>query len=232
LATAPTTGPDAALSDARATLYEEFMHPEIFLQKITARRRFEQAQAASATGLPAGFKLPADLLAAIRNHWVISPVLARSPFAARAAYVGEPDSSPAVIAHWAATYPAANFALFPGPESGAFGLQIDLPVAHSLLQSLCDDEGWDWQNTLLFQAGNFWYAILAWPEAGLCATATHLPGIVVHSRGPILIPPSQTADDLRIEYADPRLGPADPPVSLFGPGADIKPLAQDLVFAR
>ena len=205
------------------------MHPETFLQQLIARRRFEQAQACSSTVLGADFKLPAALSVAIQNHWVISPVLARSPFAPRAAYVGEPDLNPAVIAYWAATYPDANFALVPGPESGVFGLQIDPRKAKYLLQSLDEEEGWDWQQTLRFRAGNSWYAMLAWPEAGLRTSSPSLPGIVVHSRGPILIPPSQSVDDIRLEYDDPRLGPADPPVSLFVSDAVVEPLVPDLI---
>ena len=120
------------------------MEPETFLQQLNARRRLEQTQRYTTAGSPSDGGPSADLSVPIRNRWLISPVLARSPFAPREAYVGEPDNDPRVVASWSATFHDSNFALFLGPESGVFSLGIDQRAAKQSLQVLFDGDGLEW----------------------------------------------------------------------------------------
>jgi len=196
------------------------MEADVFLQQLAAGRRLEQARSLTARGLPRGFRLDQDLALAIRNRWFLRPVLARSPFAPPAAYAGEPDNNPAVIASWDATYGAnANWAFIPGPESCVFGLEIDSHLAGSSLEWLFGEDGLDPDRTVSFRArsSRIWFALFRWPDSGLPNPEPHLPGIIVHSSGSLLIPPSHFPSGARLEYLN-SAGVAEAPDRLIMAG--------------
>ncbi len=170
-----------------------------FLAEVASSRLETQIEERKAFRAPPGFELPSALEVALRHRWQIAPVLARSELAVNSASGGVPSSDREQIEYWLARYPEANWSLVTGPSSGVTALEIETKSASSRLADFTEDEG-DWTRTLRFTSGSRYFLLFA-SIAGLQSLAVY-PGLRLHTRTRILIPPSRLPNGDQLAYAD------------------------------
>jgi hypothetical protein len=73
-----------------------------FLAEVASSRLATQIEERKSFRAPPGFELPSALEVALRNRWLIAPVLARSEVAVNSASVGVPSSDREQIEYWLA----------------------------------------------------------------------------------------------------------------------------------
>jgi hypothetical protein len=178
-----------------------------FLAEVASLRLQTQLDERKPFRAPLDFELPAPLEVALRHRWKIVPVLARSPLAVNSASCGVPSSDREQVEFWLARYPEANWSLATGP-SGVIGLEIETGLARSWLADFTEDES-DWTRTLRFMCGSRRFMLFA-SNAGFESLAAY-PGLRVHARTRILIPPSRLPNGDELAYADSHAPLLDPP---------------------
>jgi len=170
-----------------------------FLAEVASSRLETQIEERKAFRAPPGFELPSALQVALRHRWQIAPVLARSELAVNSASGGVPSSHREQIEYWLARYPEANWSLVTGPASGVTALEIETTLASSWLADFTEDEG-DWTRTLRFTSGSRCFLLFA-SNADIQSLAVY-PGLRLHTRTRILIPPSRLPNGDQLAYAD------------------------------
>jgi hypothetical protein len=185
-----------------------------FLAEVASSRLETQIEERKAFRAPPGFELPSALQVALRHRWQIAPVLARSELAVNSASGGVPSSDREQIECWLARYPEANWSLVTGPASGVTALEIETRSVSSWLADFTEDEG-DWPRTLRFTSGSRCFLLFA-SNAGIQSLAVY-PGLRLHARTRILIPPSRLLNGDQLAYADPHALLLAPPNWLLLP---------------
>jgi hypothetical protein len=169
-----------------------------FLAEVASLRLKNQIKERKAFRAPTDFALPAALEVALRHRLRIVPLLARSQFSVNSASVGVPSSDREQIKSWSCRYPEANWLLATGPAS-VTALEIETGLATSWLADFTEDES-DWPRTLQFTSGSRRFMLFA-SNGGFESLAAH-PGLRVHTRTRILIPPSRLPSFEELAYAD------------------------------
>jgi hypothetical protein len=183
-----------------------------FLAEVAFSRLETQIEERKAFRAPPGFELPSALQVALRHRWQIAPVLARSELAANSASGGLPSSDGEQIEYWVTRYPEANWSLVTGPASGVTALEIETRFTSSWLADFTEDEV-DWPGTLRFTSGSRWFMLFA-SNPDFQSLAIY-PGLRLHTRTRILIPPSSLPNGDELAYADSRAPLLDPPNRLL-----------------
>lgn len=206
------------------------MDPDIFLSRLAARRRREQALS-MALNPPDSSTLHPDLRVAIRHRLLVQPVL--GAYTNNRTCIGEPDNRPEVLASWAATYTDCNWAVLLGAEAGVFAVEINPSICLDAIAWITYHDGRDWQRTLQFRCGRLHYALFRWPADGICQRG-HLPGMTLHGRNRILIPPAARGRGDQLTYIDRSAPILEAPISLFRSpfGGCPEPDANDLFQTR
>jgi hypothetical protein len=184
---------------------------DAFLMEVAHSRLKTQFEERKAFRAPPGFELPSALEVALRHRWLVTPVVAGSELAVNSASVGVPSSDREQIEYWLVRYPEANWSLATGP-SGVAALEIENRFVSSCLADLTEDEN-DWTRTLRFTCGSKCFMLFA-SDAGLPSLAGH-PGLRLHTRTRIFIPPSHLSNGDHLEYANPYAPLLDPPSCLL-----------------
>lgn len=173
-----------------------------FLARIAADRQREQDAARTGIVLPLDLKLPESLEIALRHRFLIRSVLARSAHALNSAGIGVPSCDRRQLEFWYAQFGNdANWLLQLGDASGVVAVKIELQFARYSLESLAGDDN-SWLRTLRFSAGNRWFVLFKY-LTGLLPLAS-FPGLSLHKRSSILIPPSRTPSEVEFVFADPQ----------------------------
>ncbi len=95
-----------------------------------------------------------------------------------------------------------------GFASAVTALEIETGLASSWLADFTEDES-DWTRTLRFMCGSRRFMLFA-SNAGLPSLAV-CPGLKLHTRTRILIPPSRLPNGDQLAYADSHAPLLDPP---------------------
>jgi hypothetical protein len=172
-----------------------------FLEQLANRRRQEQAEALQSLSVPHDLELPRELMIAVNFGGLLSPVLARSVYASAQACIGPPTSDPLILLKYFAAHPGCNWNLSTGVESGIIAVEFDHVAARESLAYLCAGDD-DWHRTLRFDTAHACFALFELSTPCIRSRFNRFPGLTVHCRDGILVPPSIVAGR-ELAYVDP-----------------------------
>src|ERR1035438_1739130 len=171
-----------------------------FYAELAESRRREQALERTGFVKPPDLSLPIGLEIAMKNRWMISPVMACSVLADYSARVGYGSAERDQIEYWYVRHARTNWLLHTG-ESDVVALEIDFRVARHCLAYLASDDC-SWQRTLHLAKKGRWQYLFAC-ETDLPSLDERYCGLSLHSgKASILLPPSRTLTGVEIAYAD------------------------------
>lgn len=177
---------------------------EEFLEHLkTAQMSASPQPALSSTDTPE-FKIDSTLISALKRGWHIAPVLARSKDFPREAVAGLPTQDFAQVSQWWEQYfeTGCNWAAEMGARSDLLIMEFDYEVGRRMLPHLCGNN-WSWQATLQFTDPNARFVCFHHSGQRLRAIGSDFPGVRIHRRSCILIPPSTYSTGAEVSYLNP-----------------------------
>jgi hypothetical protein len=171
-----------------------------FLPEHNESLRRAQAAARSGFVTPTDLVLPIALKVAIRHGFLLQPVLARSAFAPRSAYIGVPSCEREQIESWYLQHGDDANWMLDARSSGVIALEIDHSFTRGSLTALTRDDD-SWRRSLHFDAsGKTQYLFQS--QANLPSLRNY-PGLRLLAGDSILIPPSRSTTDTEFVYVNP-----------------------------
>jgi hypothetical protein len=196
---------------------------EEFLKQLrTARESASQRTSSLLTHEPE-IEVNWCLTAALKRGWLVAPVLARSKNFLRGALAGHPTRDSAQVSDWWKQYKSdCNWAAELGAHSHLLILEFDYDVGRQMLPHLCG-ESMSWRKTLQFTDATSRFACFNYSGEHVRAIGSNLPGVHLHTRNCILIPPSTDSTGARVSYLNPGSRVLDLPDWLLDSGRTNNP---------
>ena len=188
---------------------------EEFLDHLKAAK----APAPSQPRLPDAQEIEMDsaLTSALNRGWHIAPVLARSKDFPSQALAGSPTRDFVQVSQWWEYYfqSGCNWAAELGARSDLLILEFDYQIGRRVLPHLCGNN-WSWRSTLQFTDAKAQFVCFHHSGQRLRAIGRDFPGVRIHRRSCILIPPSTYSTGAQVSYLNPGSKVSDVPDWLLG----------------
>ncbi len=161
-------------------------------------------------------EIDSTLASALNRGWHIAPVLARSKNFSSEALAGRPTNDFGQISQWWEQFfqSGCNWAAELGARSDLLILEVDYQVGRHMLPNLCGSN-WSWRTTLQFTDENARFVCFHHSGERLRAIGRDFPGVRIHRRSCILIPPSAHSTGAQVSYLNPGSKVQDAPVWLL-----------------
>lgn len=185
---------------------------EEFIEHLkTAQASVPSQPTLSPTNAPE-IEIDSTLASALERGWHIVPVLARSKDFPRNALAGHPTRDSGRISQWWEQYfkSGCNWAVEIGTRSDLIIMEFDHEVGHHVLPHLCGND-WSWRATLQFTDLNARFVCFRHSGQPLRAIGREFPGVRIHRRSCILIPPSTYNTGAQVSYLNPGSKVLDTP---------------------
>jgi hypothetical protein len=176
---------------------------EEFLESLKTVRVPASQPRLSSSDAPT-IEMPASLSSALSRGWHIAPVLARSKDFPKQALAGAPTRDFDQVSQWWEQYfqGGCNWAVELGARSDLLVMEFDYEVGPRVLPHLCGNN-WSWRTTLQFTDANARFVCFHHSGERLRAIGRDFPGVRIHRRSCILIPPSTHSTGARVSYLNP-----------------------------
>jgi len=184
---------------------------EEFLESLKTVRVPASQPRLSSSEAP-GIDMPSSLSSALNRGWHIAPVLAQSKDFPSQALAGAPTRDFDQVSQWWEQYfqNGCNWAAELGARSDLLILEVDYHVGRHMLPHLCGNN-WSWRATLQFTDENTRFVCFHHSGQRLRAIGRDFPGVRIHRRSCILIPPSTYSSGAEISYLNPGSKVSDVP---------------------
>ena len=149
-------------------------------------------------------EIDSTLTSALKRRWHIAPVLAQSKNFSVKALAGRPTNDFVQVSHWWEQYfqSGCNWAVELGARSDLLIMEFDYNVGRRMLPHLCGNN-WSWRTTLQFTDQNSRFVCFHYSGQPLRDIGRDFPGVRIHSRSCILIPPSTYSTGAQLSYLNP-----------------------------
>jgi hypothetical protein len=173
---------------------------EEFLEKLkNAQVPASSQPRSSSSSVP---EMPSGLTSALDRGWYIAPVLAQSRNFPSGALAGKPTNDSVQVRQWWEQYfkTACNWAVEAGARSDLLILEYDYEVGRQMIQRLVAGRMWSWRSTLQFTDPHSRFVCFRHFAQRLRAIGRDFPGVRIHSRSCIFIPPSTYSTGAEVSY--------------------------------
>ena len=180
------------------------MKAEEFLKNLKTAQAPAATQPRSASSDAPEIEIPSSLASALKRGWHIAPVLARSKNFPIKALAGHPTNDFVQVGQWWEQYfkTGCNWAVELGARSDLLIMEFDYEVGRRMLPHLCGND-WSWRSTLQFTDADARFVCFRHSGQRLRAIGRDFPGVRVHSRSCLLIPPSTYSTGAQVSYLNP-----------------------------
>jgi bifunctional DNA primase/polymerase-like protein len=206
---------------------------EEFLEHLKKAQAPAASQPRSSSIDSPEIEFDSTLTSALKRGWHIAPVLARSRYFPSKALAGHPTNDFVQISQcWEQYFESGcNWAVEMGARSDLLIMEFDCEVGRRMLPHLCGNN-WSWRTTLQFTDQNARFVCFHYSGQPLRAIGRDFPGVRIHQRSCILIPPSTYSTGAQVSYLNPGSKVSDVPdwlldVRRTNKGTANPPLNQD-----
>jgi Bifunctional DNA primase/polymerase, N-terminal/AAA domain/Primase C terminal 1 (PriCT-1) len=157
--------------------------------------------------------LALEILAAASRGWRLHPMRARGKAPLVKEWPHAATTDIAQLEEWASRFPACNWGVATGPESGVFVLDVDGNPGKASLAAY-QRQGWELPETLTAITGRGKHLYFRWPEGAIFKNSTGQLGSGLDTKackGCVVIPPSVHPSGKRYTYLDADAAVAEAP---------------------
>jgi hypothetical protein len=193
---------------------------EEFLKNFKTPQMPASSQPRSSSIVASEIELDSTLTSALKRGWHIAPVLARSKNFPSKALAGHPTNDSVQVSQWWEQYfqSGCNWVAQMGARSDLLIMEFDYEVGRRMLPLLCGNN-WSWRASLQFTDPNARFVCFHYSGQRLRAIGSDFPGVRIHHRSCILIPPSIYNTGAQVSYLNPGSKVLDLPDWLL----DVRP---------